>query len=162
MEDGEYRRAVEAAMDFAAPKARSRVEVRDRLSAMSFSEEAIEAAGARIDELGVTNDRMLAEDLIRHLTGKSLGRAEIERRLAKRGLEAGLASELLDGGDGVPEEHERALVAAHRKVRSLKGTEPETAFRRLAGHLARKGFEEETVLAVTREVLGQEATSRGD
>lgn len=161
-ESPEYRRAVEAAMDFAAPKARSQAEVRDHLSGMGFSEDTVEAAASRVDELGVTNDRMLAEDLVRHLTGKSLGRTEIFRRLQNRGLDPGLADGFLDDTEDGSSEYQRALAAARRKSRSLEDLEPEPAFRRLTGHLARRGFDEETVLTVSREVLGRDVTEGGD
>ncbi|MBW3659956.1 MAG: RecX family transcriptional regulator, partial [Actinobacteria bacterium] len=47
----------------------------------------------------------------------------------------------------------QAFDAARDKARSLAGLEDETAFRRLVGHLARRGYHEGLARKVAREVV---------
>ena len=72
---------------------------------------------------------------------------ELRRRLHEKGVPpdvAAQATELANGNDEITQ----AMEAAERKMKSLGGLEPLVVARRLFGHLARRGYDEETARAV--------------
>lgn len=85
---------------------------------------------------------------------KGQGRVVLGRVLAQRGIPRDVAeaalSELPD------DDAERALEFARAKARTMGRLEPETARRRLAGQLARRGYPGDVVSSVVRTVIAEE------
>lgn len=102
--------------------------------------EASEAVLDRMEEVGLVDDEAFAQAWVssrqqrRHLSKRAL-RQELQRK----GVDADVVSETLDGVDS-DDELAAAMALAEKKLRSLRGVEPQVRRRRLAGALARRGF----------------------
>ena len=97
---------------------------------------------------GTIDDARCAESLVRRWTHAGpIAPAELQRRLQAKGVPpdvAAQAAELADGNDAFTQ----ALEAAERKMKSLNGLDPLVVARRVFGHLARRGYDEETARSV--------------
>ena len=107
----------------------------------------------RFVSLGYLDDAALAEQLIDKATSrKAQGRMAIAQGLAQRGIPRDVIDEALDQ---LPDdEAERALEFARSKARGLEGLDRDTALRRLAGQLARRGYGS-VALSVARRALDE-------
>jgi regulatory protein len=98
-----------------------------------------EALVARFQAQGYLDDRALALQLIdKALSRKAQGRQAIAQALSQRGIDRAVADAAL--ADLPDDETERALEFARAKVRQMRDLDRDTALRRLAGQLARRGF----------------------
>jgi regulatory protein len=98
-----------------------------------------EALVARFQAQGYLDDRALAFQLIdRALSRKAQGRQAIAQVLSQRGIDRAVADAAL--ADLPDDETERALEFARTKVQQMQDLDRDTAVRRLAGQLARRGF----------------------
>lgn len=97
---------------------------------------------------GTIDDARCAESLVRRWTHAGpIAPGELRRRLHEKGVPpdvAAQATELANGDDEITQ----AMEAAERKMKSLGGLDPLVVARRLFGHLARRGYDEETARAV--------------
>lgn len=177
-----YRRAMDAALDFLAARARTAQEIHQHLLRKSgFGPEVIERAEARLGELGLIDDAAVARGYLEEaVLRRGQARAKAQTALAQRGIGAEVidaaAGALGEGGpragEGAPAgaggvggarggvfpggdgaEFDRALGLARSRVKMLHGTE-ESVRRRLWGYLARRGYEADTVEQVCAAVLG--------
>lgn len=104
----------------------------------------LDAAGVddvidRFCERGYLDDALLAEHLvISGIERKGQGRMALSRSLSQRGIPRDIVDAAL--GDLPDDDAERALEFARTKARSLSRLDFDTAFRRLVGQLARRGY----------------------
>lgn len=138
---------------------RTRAELERTLSERGVPEEVAQRVLDRFDEVGLVDDGLFARMWVqsrqasRGLSGRAL-RAELRRK----GVADELISEALEAlPDDVEEGTAREL--AGRRMASLQGLPPETARRRLAGYLARKGYAPGLVARVVRDAV-QRPTAR--
>jgi regulatory protein len=110
----------------------------------------------RFLSLGYLDDAALAEQLIDKATSrKAQGRQAIALGLSQRGIPREVIDEALDQ---LPDdEAERALEFARSKARGFEGLDRDTALRRLAGQLARRGYGS-VALSVARQALDEQST----
>jgi regulatory protein len=103
-------------------------------------------------ELGYLDDARLAEQLVHTATSrKGQGRQAIALTLGKRGIAREVVDEALMA---LPDDDaERAAEFAASRVRSLRDLDRQTALRRLAGQLARRGFASHVALSAARAAL---------
>jgi len=152
--------AMDAALRYLARAARSRWELRRYLIAEGFGAVATEVAEARLVELGILDDAALAraavEKAIEHrreapaLVAVSLAARGVPDEIAAAALAEAAADRNYDGGlDG-------ALQAAAARLRALRG-DPHAVRRRLAGYLARRGYDPETCEEACARLLGDVA-----
>jgi regulatory protein len=135
-------------------RARSRHELASRLRGAGFEAEEVEAELARLEELGLVDDRAFALELAEHqLKIKRSGRRAVASALAATGVARGTIDQTLGdpGGDG--DESNRALALATDRARRLTGLAPEVAFGRLVSLLARRGYDAGTARAAARRAL---------
>ena len=150
--DVEYDRALDKALRLLTVRARSRLEIGERLGRAGFGGEVIEKVEARLGELGLIDDLAFAELWAEQaIAGRGLSSRMIRRELASRGIPPGVANDAL-GSCG--DDYDRALGLARRRAMTYGGLTKIKAFRRLAGFLAQRGYDEETVEEVCSEVLG--------
>jgi len=108
----------------------------------------------RLAGVGLLDDQKYAADLVemKH-AARHMSRRAVALDLARRGLSsevvAAATADLDDESDWVG-----AREVATRQARRLAGLNNATAWRRLAGALARKGYSPAVVSGVTREILG--------
>ncbi|GAA3611940.1 regulatory protein RecX [Agrococcus terreus] len=117
-------------------KAASRHELDRALERREVESEVREAVLDRLEQEGLVDDAQLAHDLAERLRErKHLGERGVAAELRRRGLDPDVL-ERPDDGD----ELERAVEAAADRRRRMGGLDDETAERRLAGFLQRRGF----------------------
>ena len=150
--------AVEAALRLLAATPRSERDLRDRLRRRGFWRPAVDAAVARMRELGYVDDaayarffveaRQAATPRSRRALAFELGRKGIDRETASEAV-----SELSDA--------DAAYAAAQRRLRSLRGLDEQTFRRRLGSFLNSRGFSYGVAKATIERCLqemAQEAT----
>lgn len=144
-----YDQAMDLALKFLGPRARSAKEVRDRLERACVPEATIEEVLRRLEDLQLLNDSELAADLADRARARGESSSRIQWDLKSRGLSD-------DAGAEGPEDEgdrDRALRLALSRARALKNLPTQVAQRRLAAYLARRGYGFEIVEEVCREAL---------
>lgn len=128
-------------------KAASRRELDRALERRDVEPEVRDAVLDRLEGEGLVDDAQLARDTAERLRErKHMGERGIAAELRKRGLDP---DELDDTGRD--DELQRAIDAASERRRRLGSLDDETAERRLAGWLQRRGFSGGTVrIAIER------------
>jgi len=150
-------RAYLSAARMLGARAKSAFELKQSLRRKGNDPEAIDWAVNRLLELGLINDTeyatMAARSIIR---AKPAGRRFIEAKLRTKGIDRQIITETLDEQLENRDPYEDALKLAERMSRSLTQTlEPEVRKRRLAGRLARRGFEFDVVRRVVETIESQ-------
>lgn len=147
-----YDEAMNLALKFLGPRARSKSEVRDRLERAQVAEATIEEVLRRLEELALVNDAELASDMADRARSRGESASRIRSGLKFRGLseEPGMVDS--SGED----ERDRALKLAFSRARALRSLPPQVAHRRLAAYLGRRGYSYEIVNEVCRKALSEE------
>ena len=126
--------------------------LRGRLVDRDFSGPAIDRALAQARAQRHVDDEALARALAREGTAKGHAPSRIRRDLRKRELASDAIEAALD--EVVPTDLEAAAFdLAQRKARSSRDAAPEAAFRRVVGHLARRGYSPDLARRVARQVI---------
>lgn len=126
--------------------------VRERLAAREFSAPAIDLALERARKERLVDDTALARALAEQGVAKGHAPARIAHDLRKRSLPADVIAQALELA--TPTDLEAAAFAvALKKARSSQGAAPEAAFRRVMGHLARRGYPEALARRVARQAV---------
>ncbi|MDR1237365.1 MAG: recombination regulator RecX [Propionibacteriaceae bacterium] len=146
--------AREIALRQLTTRARSREELRKALAKRNVPEAVALAVLERFSEVGLLDDKSFAQSvatsgrnrlrsrrvIVQDLRGKGVAEDEIETALEQFPAEA---------------DYDSALALATKKARTMTGLDRQTAYRRLGGMLARRGFSGEVVARVLREVLDE-------
>lgn len=128
-------------------------EMREFLLAREFEQAEVAAEIERLESVGLLDDGLLAETLVRTLRErKGLGRsglvAELKRRkLHPDAIEAALVAVETD------QELGRAIAIAERRAPQLRSYDAETAKRRLGAFLMRKGYSGSVVSTAVARAL---------
>jgi regulatory protein len=133
-----------------APQAEARLaaKLRDR----GYPDPVVEQALAQCRRSGIVDDVAMAEALVEE--GRRKGHAPLRLRtdLRRRDLAPDAIEAALDRvRDEDPEA--AAFALARAKAETLSGVAPETAFRRVVAHLARRGHPEGLARKVAREAV---------
>lgn len=153
-----YARALDRAKRLLAHRSRSRQELRDRLLRAGFHEEAVERVEARLAEVGILDDAALARNWIEgSALSRGTAREAILHQLRARGIDPKTVEEALEEvmRETQETELERAVRIARKRSRGYGSLAKEVAWRRLAGFLANRGYDEDVVAGACREVLGE-------
>jgi regulatory protein len=134
-------------------RARSRGELAEALGRRGVPEEAARDVLDRFVEVGLIDDRALAESLAgaQHRE-RGLARRAVAVKLRRRGLDdetVGAALAAIDSAD----ERERARELVARRRRALTGVPADVQARRLVALLARKGYPAGLAYEVVRAEL---------
>ena len=114
-------------------------EARDVLRGVDVMDDDAEEVISRFVGHGYLDDAKLAEQLIHvAIDRKGQGRGAISQALAKRGIPRDVIDAAID--ELPDDEFERALAFARSKAHGMRSLERDTALRRLAGQLARRGY----------------------
>jgi regulatory protein len=159
-------RARDAALRLLAQRARSEVELRQRLARKDMDPAVVDRTMAWLQERGYLDDRAFAEAFVRdRLRLRPRGRAGLIKELRRKGVDGDTAQAAADAvmaAESV-EDADLALDAARAWARrnaplvSAAAGSPEPrqrARRRLYGHLARRGFLPGPIRAALDHVLG--------
>lgn len=147
------------AMSYLQLRLHSRAELAKKLSRREYGEQVIAQVLDDLQRLGYVDDARFAKTkALSAAQHKQHGRRRALMELAKAGVERETASRAVED---VYDPHDSLAVArnlAQKKAASLRKLDPVVARRRLAGMLARRGFEYETIRPVIDEVIGYEQT----
>ncbi|WP_246222188.1 MULTISPECIES: regulatory protein RecX [Gordonia] len=159
--DAETGRTVSAwdvALRLLGVRARSRHEMRERLLRRGFDDDVVNDVMARLDRAGLLDDTDFASEWVRSRHSHSgRGRIALKQELRSKGIDTEVIDEALAGID--PDaERANAVTIANKKLATMDvdltdRADRDKAFRRLAGMLSRRGYDQSTVIEVVGEVL---------
>lgn len=139
-------RAKSRALWYVSKADHSRKALYDKLC-RSFPAEAAEYAVARLEELGLIDDRAYAERLARALSDANVSNREISRKLFVKGVPSDIAREAIDALSPDPVAQIRELLKTKYRTR-LKN---EDGVQKTYAALLRKGFSYGDVKAALKE-----------
>ncbi len=144
----------------AAP--RSRAQLEQALRRKNCPDDVAATVLDRMEEVGLVDDEAYAGMVVRsQQASRGLATRALRQELRRKGVDDDTAAAALADVDGhVEEERARALVA--KRLRSMHGLEPHVQTRRLAGMLARKGYDAEVAMRVVREAVREAPEHRRD
>ncbi len=137
--------AKDAATRAVAARDLTRTEIVELLVSRRHGTDVVDAAIAELEELGIIDDRRVAEAFVRSKMSDGISRVMIEASLIERGIEPGLAASVVHSQAQGRVEDSEALELARVRVRtSPANLSVEVVKRRVFGYLARRGYDEET------------------
>jgi regulatory protein len=140
--------ALDAGLRLLSRRAHSRVELRRKLGRRGYQEFEVEAALARLAELGYVDDRSFAEGHVRRRSA-GLGPLALSAELAARGVDRAVVDLALADFD-----HDAQVAAARRLAERLYGCKRWAGYREMLDwvgvRLLRKGFSSAVVRAACR------------
>lgn len=143
-------KAREDALRLLATRERSAAEIRARLRRRGYGPEAIIAVLDRLQETGLQSDERFSERYAADAGARGLASRRIRTELRTKGIDEELA--VTAALEGAPEDGARARAWAQKRAARMAGMPPEVRFRRLAGALARRGYDAETCREVARDL----------
>ena len=143
-------------LDALTGQARTRRELADKLAKREVPDEIATELLDRFTDVGLIDDAAFASAWVesRHRS-RGLAPRALAQELRRKGVddeEARAALEQIDEDD----QRAAARALVDRKMRSVRGLEPQVATRRLAGMLARKGYGAGLAFSVVREALADD------
>lgn len=134
----------------AAPQAEGRL--RAKLADRGWPPVVVDATLDRARRERLVDDPAMAAALVAERRAKGHAVARIRRDLRERGFDDAILDTAL--GEAQREDPEAAAFAvAREKAAALTGLTTETAFRRVVGHVARRGYPEGLARKVAREAV---------
>jgi regulatory protein len=149
---GRKRDIHERALGLLAVRQRSRRELERRLVQAGFAPDDVAVELTRLEAVGLIDDEAFASAVVE---GRMGSRGESRRVVAGRLAQAGVASDVaLVALDEAPDsEQDRADRLAQGRVGRLEGLDPQAAFQRLYGFLARRGYPPDVARNAARRAL---------
>lgn len=149
-------------LDTLTGQARTRRELADKLAKRDVPEDVATELLDRFTEIGLIDDSAFAQQWVesRHRS-RGLAPRALAQELRRKGVgdeETKAALEQIDESD----QRVAARALVDKKMRSMRGLDPQVATRRLAGLLARKGYGPGLAYSVVREALGDLAQDLAD
>lgn len=129
-------------------RAMATAELRQRLISRGHASEVADAIIAEFIEDGWLDDKAFALQFAEEILARSpTSRAMLRSKLEKRGLDAGLARSAASQTISESDELEAAVKITRARLDRAGEAAGSTIVRRIAGALARRGFEESVILA---------------
>jgi regulatory protein len=142
----------ERALGLLAVRQRSRGELERRLVQAGFESEEVSAEIDRLERVGLIDDEAFARSVVDSRMGsRGESRRVVGMHLSRAGISSQVAMEALDAAAEGDDERARRLAEA-RAVR-MSGLEPQVAFQRLYGFLARRGYSPDVARGAARRAL---------
>jgi regulatory protein len=154
-------KAMLAAMRLLDARPRAAAELRTRLRRKEFPPDVIDAAIARLADLGLVDDAAFSRALIENRqTFRPRGRLAIRDELRRKGVGREVIDAALEELEEEPEaEQERAMAVARAAARRYAAAPDRATFqRRLGGFLQRRGFALDTIRPIL-DILWKEQSS---
>jgi len=146
--------AWDVALRLLAMRARTTQDVAARLARRGYTPAEIEPVLRRLTAARYLDDAGFARSWARSPAHRGFGPGRIARELRARGVPESEVSAVL--GELADERDIRgeAQAVAAKKLHALRGLPPAVVRRRLAAHLARRGFTTDVVLELLRRLPG--------
>ena len=155
------RSTYERALDMLEARSRAVAELRRLLIRKGEPEADVDAAIERLRTNGLLDDANFARQLTRSKAlGAGLSRRRIQQELSKRGVARDVTDRAIEqvfDEEGVDEEASIERVA-RKKLRMLTNTDDATRKRQLYSFLARRGYDNDDIQRVLRDLLGAAST----
>lgn len=153
---GESRqKCMDRAMRFIETRLHSRVELQRKLQRANFSPQLIELVLAELGTLGYVDDmkfaRVRADLAVQH---RQHGRRRVKMDLLRRGVSREVVDRVIGESYESISDQATAQRLAEKHAPRLSRLEPAVARRRLAGLLARRGFDYEEVSSIVEKFFG--------
>ena len=146
-------KATEAAIRLLTVRPRAEGELRASLRRKEYDAPTIDAAMARLHGWGYLDDADFARSWVANRDAhRPRGSRLLAQELAGKGVDRETIAGALD--EAGHDDREAAIAAARKQARKLAALEPALARRRLAGHLARRGFGWPAISAALAATLG--------
>ena len=130
-----------------------------RLKELGFGQEVIAETTAWLEGLGYLDDGRFAQHYAAEKLRTGWGPRRISAELARKGVARGLVDEVLDAegenAQAAIEGNEALLRLLRRRFGAQFATDADAAERRLAGYLARRGYDWETIARAARELRAE-------
>lgn len=147
-----FDRAMKLAMQWINRKPLSEAQLTEKLREESIDDELIARVMVRLRGIGAVDDEALGGQLIDELIrNKSAGPRLLRQKLRERGLNKKLIDKLVSEHSAASS-FEDALHLAKQRLIRLRRVPPPSRGRKLAGLLARRGYDEDTVERVISEL----------
>jgi regulatory protein len=144
----------------AAP--RSRAQLEQALRRANCPDDVAATVLDRMEDVGLVDDEAYAAMLVRSQQARrGLAARALRQELRRKGVDDDTAASALAEVDPHAEE-DRARELVATRLRSLHGLDPQVQTRRLAGMLARKGYDAEVAIRVVREAVREAPEHRRD
>lgn len=157
--DAPYR-ARERALALLAVRERSRREVGLRLQSAGFHPEVVADTVDWLEKLGYLDDRRFVERYASEKLAQGWGERRVRAELLRKGVERQVVDEGLgattEARAGGVQDLEAVTSLARRRFAGQFAMDPETGKRRLAGFMARRGYDWDAIRAVAG-ILASEA-----
>ena len=153
-------RATEAALVFLSYRPRTEKEVRDRLRRGGYDPEAIDHAISRLQDWRYLDDVDFARRWVENrTTHRPRGKRLLQQELRRKGVDSETAREVI--AEVELDETAAAEALARRRLPAYAGDDPATVRRRLAGYLARRGYDYDVIRIALERALGEEDEGDG-
>lgn len=141
---------------------RTRRQLEDKLRDRGTAPDVVARVLDRMGEVGLVDDEAYAEMFVRsQQETKGLAASALRHELRRKGVADEVVDAALEEVD--PErEKEQARALVERRLRTMRGLDREVQTRRLAAHLARKGYGPGVAYQVVREALDVLPENRRD
>jgi len=151
-ERGSFERISNVSMYALARRGMSSREMRDYLLGRDFGEAEVDDEIARLEGVGLLDDALLAETLVRTLRDrKGLGRSALAAELRRRNVDGVAIEESMGSLDD--DELQRATDIAVKRAPQLRSLDSVTAKRRLGAFLMRKGYSGSVISTAVQRAL---------
>jgi regulatory protein len=158
VQDAPYR-ARERALRLLALRDRSRWEVQARLRQAGFDPGVVDLTVEWLQGLGYLDDRRFAAAYAEEKARGGWGPRRIQTELAAKGVDRRVVHEVLQARDneaaGAEAGMETLELTVRRRFAKQFATDPDGAERRLAGFLARRGYDWDTIGRITRTMRAE-------
>jgi regulatory protein len=161
-----FDKAVQAGIKRVAKKPLSEAELRQHLADDDgLDESMVDRVIKRLKELTLVNDAALCLQIIEHLNAKRpAGPSLIRQKLNARKIPEPTIERMLGDIQSVREDQSgitpslsQAYSLARDKVVTMEGIPPDAKRRRVAGLLARRGFDEDLIRQIVNDLLPEDA-----
>jgi regulatory protein len=145
---GERPLAMNRALHALGYRARSKVELREKLLKVGYTRETVDAVVTRLEELGYLDDGEFARDLVRS-EARKYGPRRIYGNLRRAGVEETVAQKAVEEEFARRSEYQTALVAAQQRYNTKEGSAAQA--RRVYGFLMRRGYSANVCAEIARK-----------
>ncbi len=144
-DDGEFEEALKRAFKFLGYRARTKDQVRIKLTQLGFSQTTVEATVERLRSLNLLNDETFARDwAMTRATNHGHGLQRIERELRQKGISESLTGPILQETFAEQGERERAKALLEKKFKDQDLSDLRV-LRRANDYLHRRGYSDSII-----------------
>jgi regulatory protein len=148
----EIGRATEAALRLLASRPRSVREISNRLRQKGFEQVTIDRAIEKLEGWNYVDDAEFARYWVENrTTHKPRGRRLLEQELRTKGVDREVVKEAI--AEAEVDEESAALELARAKLPTYRHDDPQTARRKMAGYLQRRGYGYDVIKPVIDSVF---------